>query len=151
MELRQQQRLGLGKMYRESFLRSSERVPASPPPAPRWTPTPSARLPITGSIGLRLSVYLADALRSALNEGSLDCLTLPRASQIIAEEIADVVEHLLTEVKEARSMKLQVVVEQDEAGYYAAEVPALPGCLSQGRHGKRPSRMSKKRSKAGSK
>lgn len=29
-------------------------------------------------------------------------------------------------------MKLQVVVEQDEAGYYAAEVPALPGCLSQG-------------------
>jgi predicted RNase H-like HicB family nuclease len=30
-------------------------------------------------------------------------------------------------------MKLQVVVEQDEAGYYAAEVPALPGCLSQGK------------------
>lgn len=29
-------------------------------------------------------------------------------------------------------MKLHVVVEQDEAGYYAAEVPALPGCLSQG-------------------
>ncbi len=31
------------------------------------------------------------------------------------------------------SMKLHVVVEQDEAGYYAAEVPALPGCLSQGK------------------
>jgi len=30
-------------------------------------------------------------------------------------------------------MKLQVVVEQDEASYYAAEVPALPGCLSQGK------------------
>ena len=30
-------------------------------------------------------------------------------------------------------MKLHVVVEQDEAGYYAAEVPALPGCLSQGK------------------
>ena len=29
-------------------------------------------------------------------------------------------------------MKLHVVVEQDEAGYYAAEILALPGCLSQG-------------------
>jgi predicted RNase H-like HicB family nuclease len=31
------------------------------------------------------------------------------------------------------NMKSHVVVEQDEAGYYAAEVPALPGCLSQGK------------------
>jgi predicted RNase H-like HicB family nuclease len=30
-------------------------------------------------------------------------------------------------------MKLHVTVEQDEAGYYVAEVPALPGCLSQGK------------------
>ncbi|HEY5594658.1 MAG TPA: type II toxin-antitoxin system HicB family antitoxin, partial [Nitrospiria bacterium] len=30
-------------------------------------------------------------------------------------------------------MKLHVVIEKDEAGYYTAEVPALPGCLSQGR------------------
>ncbi len=30
-------------------------------------------------------------------------------------------------------MKLHVLIEQDEAGYYVAEVPALPGCLSQGR------------------
>lgn len=30
-------------------------------------------------------------------------------------------------------MKLHVTIEQDEAGYYVAEVPALPGCLSQGR------------------
>ena len=29
-------------------------------------------------------------------------------------------------------MKLHVVIEQDEAGYYVAEVPALPGCYSQG-------------------
>ena len=29
-------------------------------------------------------------------------------------------------------MKLQVVIEQDENGYYVAEVPALPGCVSQG-------------------
>ena len=29
-------------------------------------------------------------------------------------------------------MKLQVVIEQDETGYYVAEVPALPGCVSQG-------------------
>ncbi len=30
-------------------------------------------------------------------------------------------------------MKLRVHIEQDEAGYFVAEVPALPGCLSQGR------------------
>ncbi len=30
-------------------------------------------------------------------------------------------------------MKLHVVVEQDEAGCFVAEVPALPGCLSQGK------------------
>ncbi len=28
-------------------------------------------------------------------------------------------------------MKLHVLIEQDEAGYYVVEVPALPGCLSQ--------------------
>ena len=30
-------------------------------------------------------------------------------------------------------MKLRVIVEKDEAGYYVVEVPALPGCLSQGK------------------
>ncbi len=30
-------------------------------------------------------------------------------------------------------MKLHVTIEQDEAGYYVAEVPALPGCMSQGK------------------
>ncbi len=30
-------------------------------------------------------------------------------------------------------MRLHITVEQDEAGYYVAEVPALPGCLSQGK------------------
>ncbi|MGE3978960.1 MAG: type II toxin-antitoxin system HicB family antitoxin [Nitrospira sp.] len=30
-------------------------------------------------------------------------------------------------------MRLHVTVEQDEAGYFVAEVPALPGCLSQGK------------------
>jgi len=30
-------------------------------------------------------------------------------------------------------MKLQVIVEKDESGYYVAEVPALTGCLSQGK------------------
>ena len=28
-------------------------------------------------------------------------------------------------------MKLHILIEQDEAGYYVAEVAALPGCLSQ--------------------
>jgi predicted RNase H-like HicB family nuclease len=30
-------------------------------------------------------------------------------------------------------MKLQMHIEQDEAGYFVIEVPALPGCLSQGK------------------
>lgn len=30
-------------------------------------------------------------------------------------------------------MKIEVVIEQDETGYYVAEVPAFPGCVSQGR------------------
>jgi len=30
-------------------------------------------------------------------------------------------------------MKMHVIIEQDEAGYYVAEVPALLGCLSQGK------------------
>ena len=30
-------------------------------------------------------------------------------------------------------MKLHVKIEKDEAGYYVAEVPALPGCFSQGK------------------
>jgi predicted RNase H-like HicB family nuclease len=30
-------------------------------------------------------------------------------------------------------MKLEVVIEQDETGYFVAEVPAFPGCVSQGK------------------
>ena len=30
-------------------------------------------------------------------------------------------------------MKLKVVIERDKTGYYVAEVPALPGCVSQGK------------------
>ena len=29
-------------------------------------------------------------------------------------------------------MKFNVIIEKDETGYYVAEVPALPGCFSQG-------------------
>ena len=29
-------------------------------------------------------------------------------------------------------MKYQVLIEQDEDGMYVAEVPSLPGCISQG-------------------
>ena len=31
------------------------------------------------------------------------------------------------------SMKYRVLIEQDEDGVFVAEVPALPGCLSEGR------------------
>jgi len=30
-------------------------------------------------------------------------------------------------------MRVQVLLEQDEAGFRVAEVPAMPGCLSQGK------------------
>ena len=30
-------------------------------------------------------------------------------------------------------MNLRVIIDRDEAGYYVVEVPALPGCLSQGK------------------
>ena len=30
-------------------------------------------------------------------------------------------------------MKLRVIIEKDESGFFVAEVPALPGCLSQGK------------------
>jgi len=30
-------------------------------------------------------------------------------------------------------LKLKIIIEKDEAGYYVAEVPALPGCFSQGK------------------
>ncbi len=30
-------------------------------------------------------------------------------------------------------MKFEVLIEKDETGYYVAEVPALPGCYSQGK------------------
>ena len=30
-------------------------------------------------------------------------------------------------------MRYRVLIEQDEDGVYVAEVPALPGCLSQGK------------------
>jgi len=30
-------------------------------------------------------------------------------------------------------MKFRVLLEQDEDGFYVAQVPALPGCISQGK------------------
>lgn len=30
-------------------------------------------------------------------------------------------------------MNVRVMIEKDEAGYFVAEVPAMPGCLSQGK------------------
>jgi predicted RNase H-like HicB family nuclease len=30
-------------------------------------------------------------------------------------------------------MKFHITLEKDNSGYYVAEVPALPGCLSQGK------------------
>lgn len=36
-------------------------------------------------------------------------------------------------VTENSEMKYRVIIEQDEDGVYVAEVPALPGCISQGK------------------
>jgi len=32
-----------------------------------------------------------------------------------------------------KMLKLPVIVQQDEEGWYVAECPAIPGCVSQGR------------------
>ncbi len=34
--------------------------------------------------------------------------------------------------EETSALKLRVIVEQDEDGMFVAEVPQLPGCVSQG-------------------
>jgi predicted RNase H-like HicB family nuclease len=38
-----------------------------------------------------------------------------------------------SEEQKGGAMRVRVVIEKDEAGYFVAEVPALPGCLSQGK------------------
>jgi len=40
---------------------------------------------------------------------------------------------MLSEAANGLNVKIHVLVEKDEAGYFVAEVPALPGCLSQGK------------------
>jgi predicted RNase H-like HicB family nuclease len=35
-------------------------------------------------------------------------------------------------MERSQAMKYRVFIEQDEDGVYVAEVPALPGCISQG-------------------
>ena len=30
-------------------------------------------------------------------------------------------------------MKLKIIIQKDKTGYYVAEVPAMPGCISQGK------------------
>ena len=35
--------------------------------------------------------------------------------------------------KQPRGLKLQVIIKKDEKGFFAAEIPMLPGCLSQGK------------------
>jgi antitoxin HicB len=35
-------------------------------------------------------------------------------------------------MERSQNMKYRVLIEQDEDGVYVAEVPTLPGCISQG-------------------
>ena len=35
--------------------------------------------------------------------------------------------------RQERRMRYRVLIQQDEDGIYVAEVPSLPGCISQGR------------------
>jgi predicted RNase H-like HicB family nuclease len=36
-------------------------------------------------------------------------------------------------LERSNKLKLQVVFEKDETGYFVAEVPGMPGCFSQGK------------------
>lgn len=40
---------------------------------------------------------------------------------------------MLNSKVEVKMMKFQVVIEKDDTGYFVAEVPALPGCVTQGK------------------
>lgn len=46
-------------------------------------------------------------------------------------------------------MKLNVIIEKDESGYYVAEVPALPNGLSQGKTFEEAKEISKRRLRGG--
>jgi antitoxin HicB len=35
--------------------------------------------------------------------------------------------------KREAAMKYRIIIEQDEDGFFVAECPALPGCISQGK------------------
>lgn len=45
-------------------------------------------------------------------------------------------------------MRYRVLIEQDEDGYFIAEVPALPGCVSQGIRERKRLRTFARRSRA---
>lgn len=45
----------------------------------------------------------------------------------------DRITHAGSNTCQESDMKLNIIIEKDETGYYVAEVPALPGCLSQGK------------------
>jgi predicted RNase H-like HicB family nuclease len=47
--------------------------------------------------------------------------------------IADMVFLKRTIAKEFTAMDIKVIIEKDEDGYFVATVPALPGCISQGK------------------
>lgn len=47
--------------------------------------------------------------------------------------LAPAIVKILAEDNLGISMKYRVTIEQDEDGVFVAEVPALPGCISQGR------------------
>jgi predicted RNase H-like HicB family nuclease len=47
-------------------------------------------------------------------------------------EIGKRADLVLLDAERERPMKYRVLIEQDENGFFTAEVPALPGCISQG-------------------
>ncbi|WP_442949637.1 type II toxin-antitoxin system HicB family antitoxin [Nostoc sp.] len=45
-------------------------------------------------------------------------------------------------------MKFNVILDRDEDGVWIVECPSIPGCVSQNRQQKKPSKISKTRSQA---
>lgn len=39
----------------------------------------------------------------------------------------------IVKIKKGKKMKFRIIIDQDEDGYFVAECPNLPGCISQGK------------------
>jgi predicted RNase H-like HicB family nuclease len=80
------------------------------------------------------AVYNRNLMRKPWEVGALRCsLVDPGTKSIMRCEYGRCAKLSVAECQEIRHVRYRVLIEQDEDGAYTVEVPALPGCISQGR------------------